>query len=209
MSEPSLTELLRQAMDKRLVDVHVSMPARVESYDKATQTCSAKPLIRRSYYTEDDERVAESLPIVNDVPVVFYGSGAYSSTVPVSPGDTVLLVFSEGSLDRWLDKDDEVDPEDDRMHSLSDAIAIPGLRSRAGAIEPQPPDDAWVFTVPLGSQLRLGGELASERVIRGDAFRTAFDILMNAIGTATGTTPAVTTFQEAWAAMLSEKVRVE
>jgi hypothetical protein len=39
----------------------------------------------------------------------------------------VALVFSDRSLDRWLNAGGVVDPGTYRMHDLSDAIAIPGL----------------------------------------------------------------------------------
>jgi hypothetical protein len=70
----------------------------------------------------------ESLPVITDVPVVFPGAGDYSVTFPIAKGDTVLLIFAEGSLDQWLTKGGEVDPQDDRRFSLTDAIAIPSLR---------------------------------------------------------------------------------
>jgi hypothetical protein len=48
--------------------------------------------------------------------------------LPVSVGDTGLLVFADGSLDVWLARGGVVDPLDDRHHALSDAVFIPGLR---------------------------------------------------------------------------------
>lgn len=54
-------------------------------------------------------------------------SGA-SLVLPVAKGDTGLLIFCDSSLDVWLARGGLVDPLDDRHHSLSDAVFIPGLR---------------------------------------------------------------------------------
>jgi hypothetical protein len=52
----------------------------------------------------------------------------------VSPGDPCLLIFSDRSLDSWLDRGGEVDPIDLRRHHLSDAVAILGVRAKPQAL---------------------------------------------------------------------------
>lgn len=118
--------------------IRVALPARVESYDAATHTCSAQPLIMDGRIDASGERVVERLPVVTDVPVCFPGSGGARFKFPVSVGDTVLLVFASSSLDLWLAQGGEVDPGDDRRHHLSDAIAITGIQDRAHAGDATP-----------------------------------------------------------------------
>src|SRR5690606_11649472 len=118
---PSLASLLTGAIDGRLADVHVALPGKVTAYENGRAT--VQPLIKRGYVGEDGERSVESLPAIPDVPVMFTGGAGIE--VSVEPGDTVLLVFASASLDKWLALDKEVDPGDDRHHTLSDAIAIP------------------------------------------------------------------------------------
>lgn len=151
-------------MDQRLTGVFTAMPGRVESYDAAKQSCDVQPLVQNGYINEEGERVAERLPVVPGIPVVFPGSGAWSFTFPISRGDTVLLVFANCSLDQWLERDGEVDPIDDRRHHLSDAFAIPGLRSFRNPLD-EPPSDAMVLT---GNEVRLGDVDASKGVARED-----------------------------------------
>ena len=147
---PTFAEVLRTAMDSHTADLHVAMPGRVESYDSTNQSVSVQPLIRRGYTGEDGERAVESLPVITGVPVVFPGTGGVSITWPVAAGDTVLLVFSESSIDKWLSRGGEVDPLDDRKHTLSDAIAIPGLRDFANPVPPAGiHSTAMVITAPL------------------------------------------------------------
>lgn len=204
---PTLADAVRRAAQAELADVNVAIPARVESYDPTTQRCSAQPLIRRAYRDEAGERVGDAsarLPVINDVPVVFPGAGSYSITWPVAKGDTVLLIFSQASIDKWLSGGGgsgggDIDPLDDRRHSLNDAIAIPGLRHRAeptgggggGSAAPA----AMVITA---EDIRLGSAAATERpalasdleelrsTIAGAANGDAVPTAVNTLGPYTG-----------------------
>jgi len=150
-STPSLADVLRGTISDELSGVHVAIPGRVTAYSASRARASVQPLIRRGYTDEAGERQSERLPVVVDVPVVFPGSGPYSLKFPIGVGDTVLLVFASASLDKWLAIGGEVDPVDDRRHSLSDAIAIPGLRARPHSADPA---HAIEFTA---TEIRVGG----------------------------------------------------
>ena len=126
--KPQLGEVIRDAIEAYLADTHTSLPGKIVSYNAALQQASVQPLIKRGWIDEEGNRQSDSLPVVNNVPIVFPGGGGFRITFPIQSGDTCLLVFSSGSLDTWLSKGGEVDPNDDRRHDLSDAIAIPGLR---------------------------------------------------------------------------------
>ena len=128
MSTPSMTSAIKRLVETALQEVRIGVPARVESYDAATNSCSVKPLIMENYYDEENNLVGESLPVIGDVPVLFPGVGAFSLTFPLSIGDTVWLMFSTSSLEAWLTYGGEVDPKREQKFSLSDAVAYPGVR---------------------------------------------------------------------------------
>jgi hypothetical protein len=134
----------------QLAEVHVALPGRVVSYDSAKQSADVQPLIRQPFENEEGDRQVDSLPIVTHVPVVFPGAGPISMTWPIPAGTTGLLVFSEASLDKWLNEGGEVDPLDDRRHALTDGVFIPGLRPFS---DPVPPagvhGTAVVISAPL------------------------------------------------------------
>lgn len=118
---PSLEEVLEQAVDDALVDVHTCMPAIVESFNASTQTVNVRPALKRKY---DDGTVSER-PLILDVPVIFPKGGLFSITFPIKKGDDVLLLFSERSLERWKVESGVVDPKDSRKFHLSDAFCLP------------------------------------------------------------------------------------
>lgn len=122
MSTPSFLTALRAIVEARLADLHTSMPARVVSYDSATQRATVQPLIRDAEGT--------LLPIVHDVPVVFPVVGGGGLTFVVAAGDTGLLQVAESSTERWRAGDGSAtDAGDDRRFSLTDAFFLPGARA--------------------------------------------------------------------------------
>lgn len=159
---PTLPGVIDGAITARLKNLRVAMPARVETYDAATQSCSCQPLVYDGYFDETGRRQAEKLPVVTSVPVCFPGSGGFRVTFPLSTGDTVLLVFASSSIDRWLANGGEVDPIDDRRHHLTDAIAIPGLRDLSHAVTGVPSTTMSIGktggpTIEIGTDIRAGG----------------------------------------------------
>jgi hypothetical protein len=143
--EPGLVEVLERAREKAGADVRVSLPAKVVRWDPALQQVDAAPCIKDAYTDEDDQRVVEALPVVTNVPVIFPGGGGFRVTFPLAVGDHVLLVFSDKSLDKWLTVGGVVDPEDNRTHAMTDAIALPGLH-----------DFAHPLTTAPGSTIDIG-----------------------------------------------------
>lgn len=154
---PSLVDVIDEALDDFRRGLWTAAPGIVQAYDATTQTASVQPAVMNAYYDEEGNRVAERMPVIHDVQVQFP-----SVTFPLKKGDTCLLVFCSSSIDIWSARGGEVDPRDERRFSLSDAVCIPGLRSRKGAIESVPID----ATVLWGDDVRLGAGDASDPVVR-------------------------------------------
>jgi hypothetical protein len=160
---PDMGQVIAAFVEDGLSRVWTALPGRVVSFDHETQRASVFPLVQNIHYDENEERVAERLPVIPDVPVMFQGCGAYRITFPVSKGDLGLLVFTSCSLDRWLAGDGrEVDPGDDRRNNLSDAVFLPGLYS-FGRSPTSAPSNAMVMHA---DSLLLGGPDASDPVVR-------------------------------------------
>lgn len=137
---PSYAQVIKAAINARMANVHTCIPGKVTRYDKAKQQADVLPLLKTSYMDEDETRVVISMPVITNVPVMFPGAGAYRVTFPVEKDEPVLLVFSEASLDAWLESGGEKDPGDDARFHLKDAIALVGLRDFAHAWSKAPTD---------------------------------------------------------------------
>ena len=120
---PSLIETLRTVIDGRLCELHTSLPAEIVSYDYAKNTAVVKPLLKRKYKNQSPVE----LPTISDVPVAFPRMGEGHLRFPVNKGDTGQIIFNERSIDGWKVSGGNIDPQDPRKHSLSDAVFYPGL----------------------------------------------------------------------------------
>jgi hypothetical protein len=107
----------------QLREVNTALPGRIESYNANTGKAEVQPLLKERYADGD----VITLPRIPNVPLVFPRTQAASISMPVAAGDGVLLLFCQRSLDKWLSTGGIKEPDDIRMHSLSDCIAIPGL----------------------------------------------------------------------------------
>lgn len=134
LRDPSIAEIVRAALDARVADLRVSLPGSIESFDAATQLASVRPLLRDTHENEEGDEVAEELPVIPNVPVQVYGAGELRLSFPVKPGDPCLLVFTDRSLDLWIERGGVVDPVDVRRHNLTDAVALVGVRAKPGAL---------------------------------------------------------------------------
>ncbi len=184
---PTLAEVIRAALDSRLLDLHTALPGRVVSYDSDAQTADIRPMVRRALRDEDGEKVLEDLPVVPKVPVQWPRGGGFFLSMPLAEGDSGLLVFSERSIDRWRSTGEAADPGDQRTHGLSGAVFIPGVFPSAGALE-----DASGTVVVLGrdgtaaaqirvtsTEIQLGGAAAA--IARADRVEAELTALKNAI----------------------------
>lgn len=123
--DPTDAEIIRQAIDSRLIDVHTGMPGIVEKYDASKQTCDVKPAIKRVIKNPGQERLVEEIPIVQNVRVQWPSAGGFWVTMPIKKGDYVWLVFSEASDNKFRETGDEAEPDDLRRHNLGDASCYP------------------------------------------------------------------------------------
>jgi hypothetical protein len=123
MNEKDVGRAVTELIESVLGNVHTCMPGRVESYSYAKQKATVTPLLKRAF-VDGSQLAYEPIP---DVPVVFPASGVASLTFPLNAGDTVLLVFAERSMEKWLPAGGAAETTVNRLHDLGDAIAIPGL----------------------------------------------------------------------------------
>lgn len=130
---PSFPQILELAIEKRLLDLHVSLPAAVEKYDG--KKADVRILIKRELIDGTDFE----LPVITNVPVVWPRTAKAEIHLPLAAGDTGTLLFCERSLDTWLVQGGCINPKDFRKHDLSDAQFIPGLKpfSEETAYDPE------------------------------------------------------------------------
>lgn len=123
--------------------MRVAMPGVIQSFDPTTQTVSVIPALRMRVNL-DNKVTWKDLPVIQGVPIVIpFAQGAgLLLTLPITPGDECLLVFSDRAIDYFtqsggVQKTDTSSSEDTttpRAHHLTDAICIPGIISNPQAV---------------------------------------------------------------------------
>lgn len=190
---------LRDIIDSFTRELHTCLPAKVVSYDAATQTCAVQPQVKRVVVDEEGNESVESLPQIVGVPVGFYVGGGFMMTFPVAAGDTGLLIFSELPIDTWLNAGKESDPGDLRHHALGDAFFAPIVRPTANKLA-----DASADTLALGktggpqihvnaSTVNIGEKVAAAFIARADKsdaqisnLKTYVDVIADALAAYAG-----------------------
>ncbi len=195
---PSLDSQIADLIDAKLDGVYTSFLAAVVSYDAPTQTASVRPLVKIAHTDESGERVVEELPVLSNVPVMHLGGGGFALTFPLTKNDPLLIVCSMQAIDKWYlvgatgEDTKPLDPESDRRFTISDAIAIPGVRNFAGKLTTTPVDGMTLGSDTTAANIKITstdiqaggtGELATKADL--DALKTYIDTHVH-IGVTTG-----------------------
>lgn len=130
-ANPTLQELIKMAIEARITDVHVALPAIVQKYDPKKQVVDVQPALKKKY----SDGTVTNLPLISNVPVQFPRSGMGYLHIPLKKNDYVMLVFQERSIDNFMLKGGVVDPEDFRKHHLADAVALAGFWPQGSELE--------------------------------------------------------------------------
>jgi hypothetical protein len=180
---PNIYEVVKAGLDSALTELHTAMPGIVRKYDAATQLADVQPSIQRRFRKPDGTEGTRDFPVIVNVPVAFPRAGGFFLSFPVAVGDFVLLVFSERSIDQWLEKGGIQDPIVTTLHDLSDAIAIPGVYPKGGKLASAHaqhmvlgPDSASAPRAYFKTnEIALGGESPSEFVALATLVKTELD----------------------------------
>lgn len=135
---PELGEVIRTVMDSVLMDLCVCLPGKIVKYNSATQYADVQVQLLQEF----QDGSTETYPIIPNVPVKHpraMGGNAFVH-MPLTPGDDVVIVFSQRSLDNWKTQGGIVNPDDSRKHHLTDAYALIGGSAIPNAFKPKTKD---------------------------------------------------------------------
>ena len=203
----AISDAVRAAVLYQLSAMHTCLPGEILSYDYTVQKASIQPLLNKVY---TDGSIV-TMPILNNVPVMFPRAGGASLTFPVVEGDTCLLVFTERSIDNWKGVGGIVSPEDPRKFDLSDAIAIVGLYPFS-EISPALNNEDVLLTYKNSSiTIKVTGDVVvntSGKVAIGNATTELLDVLsqtLNLLATSISTSSGSPfAFASSWAALKTQ-----
>ena len=145
-----LVEAIRKKAQETVNEIHTAMPGLILDIDYNNGTCSVQP------YALCETITGEKLkyPVIYKVPIMVPQSSMADTCVayPILPGDTCLLIVSEGTIDYWLhNRVTDLDSKFD----LANAICIPGLMRRFNPCFKEAADDGAVILKYGDGKLKL------------------------------------------------------
>lgn len=152
---PTFVEVFKEALEAMGKNMRVSVPAEVIRYDHQKQLVDVRPYFKRR--TNDDQVVDP--PVIYNVPVAFPRAGESFISMPIKTGHSVLLVFADRSMEKWLSSGSAGEPEDTRAHHLSDAVAIPGCYPFSNAAPVHNPEDVIIKNKDIEFRIKPSGKV--------------------------------------------------
>jgi len=119
----NLSSTIQTVIASVLENIHTCIPGEIIKYDFSKQRAQVRPLIKKAY----NDGTEDTQPIIVNVPIVWPRGTNSMLHMPLNSGDTVMIYFSERSLEVWLDRGGEASPGEERKFDLTDAVAIPGV----------------------------------------------------------------------------------
>lgn len=174
---PSQADVIRAALEHRLAGLHVCLPGEVVSYDVTKQSADIKLSLKNIIESETGEEALE-YPVIPDVPICFPRAGAWFIHFPISPGDHMLVLFSERSIDQFRSLGGTQDPLDLRKHDLSDAVALPASLVPDASVLAGVANDHLTVGKSGGSTIHINadGTIGLGSAVPADAAATALKV---------------------------------
>lgn len=123
-------EALKAMLKGHQATVWTCLPGIIESFDPNKVTAQVQPAIQSKKQAIDGTFTNVTLPMMQDVPVVFPRGGGFTLTMPVKKGDECVIWISARCIDSWWQSGDVQPPAHPRMHDLSDGFCEVGPSSQ-------------------------------------------------------------------------------
>lgn len=156
---PDLAALFTMMLNGAAGKINSAMPGIIQTFNSDKQTVTIQVAISQRVGSE-----TQAYPVLVDCPLFILTGGPARITMPIAPGDPCLVLFCDRDIDNWfVGQDFTVPPQTDRIHDLSDGIALVGIRPTGKFLAGYNPTDA---------EMSIGGSIV---VARPDSAELNFD----------------------------------
>ena len=194
-----LTDVLDLFKKEIMMNLNCHAIGTIQSVDLTKQTVVVKVSYLKSYMALSDssgaaaantysQKTMEYKPLL-DCPFVCMNGGNFSLTIPIAIGDTCLILFNDRDIDDWHHTNQLLPVASQRFHSMSDAIALVGIRSSVNPIANYSSDHMQM----VNGNVKLGISSSKVLVSNGaDKLSTLLNDLVNEIKNLVSATAAIT-----------------
>lgn len=103
---------------------------RITEFDSATQTCTIELMQLKQF----SNQIIIPAPLT-EVPLIIYGCGDATITLPNPVDTTCLVLFLDRNMDAFMQTGEQYVPETSRMHDFTDCVAITTFKTLVNPIE--------------------------------------------------------------------------
>ena len=134
-TKPTLYTVLEAQQKDTKISMNCVQVGTIQEFDSAKQTATVKISMKQIVKVNPDlSEVYSEYPLILKVPVMVLFGGVDFMSMPIEPGDSCILLFNDRCLDDWKSGETAIAPSHPRLHSLTDAIAIVGIRPLTNSI---------------------------------------------------------------------------
>ncbi len=132
ITKPTMKDLVDLIIKQVMLSLNCVTVATVKGFDEETQRITAEINYKQTYLRTLDDGSAEeyyvAYPILASVPVVSLCGGLSSLSFPIAVNDQCVILFADRDISNWVKSRAAFGrPDSERLHSLSDGLAIVGL----------------------------------------------------------------------------------
>lgn len=154
----------------------------VQSFDTEKQTVKVQVAYKQTFFTLNDttktyDSVLVDYPLLLDCPVVILGGGDCTLTFPIEAGDECLVLFNDRDIDNWFKSGATGPVASNRLHSMSDGIALVGIRSLRRSL----PDYDTVRAILQNGTTQVGVGPDKVLITNGTTLNTLLQNLITAV----------------------------
>jgi hypothetical protein len=131
------TEPIEAALWQWACMLRTATPAKVVSFDPDAQTCVVQIATQEQVFlpppgnnphpgTTQNVPTWDTIPNLEDVPILMMRVPGWSITLPITEGTECLLIFADACIDGWYQSGNVSPQFRRRRHSLSDGFALFG-----------------------------------------------------------------------------------
>jgi hypothetical protein len=132
ITDASLTDILNEHARAINLKLNCHAIGQIQDFNSAKQTCTVTLNYQREFVSRNNDGTYSAKPVpyptLINVPIVILSGGNANLTFPIKHGDDCLILFNDRDLDTWLTSATVQPPNTPRLHSLSDGIALVGLK---------------------------------------------------------------------------------
>jgi len=158
IAETTLKDILDQNSKETMLDTNCHAIGVIESFNPTEHTCSIKINYKRTQLIRDSKGLYKKkfldYPVLIDCPVIIMSGGSSALTFPISVGDSCLVLFNDRDIDNWFSGQNNAELASNRLHSLSDGIALVGVRSLRNLIESYDSENPHLFHDTAGLRIK-------------------------------------------------------